>query len=137
MLGNLGFVSWRLGENARAEAFQKESLALKYEVRDEIGLSYCFAGLAAVSCELGAYRRAALLLGVVDALIARTKHQLDLVDRNDVQGTLEAVRAPLGPAAFAAAQARGRALSLGEAVAYALAAEPEQGAPSADEGANA
>jgi tetratricopeptide (TPR) repeat protein len=136
VLGNLGFVSWRLGETAQAEVFQKESLALKYEVRDEIGLSYCFAGLAAVSCELGAHGRAALLLGVVDALVARTKHQLDLVDRNDVQRTLEAVRATLGSAAFVAAQARGRTLSLGEAVAYALAAPPEQGAPSADEGAS-
>ena len=128
VLGNLGFVMWRLGDNERAEAFQKESLALKYEVRDEIGLSYCFAGLAAVSCELDTFERAALLLGVVDNLIARTKHQLDLADRNDAERTLALVRAQLDPETFASARGRGRAMGLDEAVAYALGTAPKSAA---------
>jgi predicted ATPase len=132
VLGNLGFVAWRLGDNKRAAAFQKESLALKYEVRDEIGLSYCFVGLAAVCCDSGEHERAASLLGVVDALIARTKHQLDPVDRNDAERTAALIRTHLDPVAFTAARDRGRAMSLDEAVEYALGVVPEKLAPSTD-----
>lgn len=133
VLGNLGSAKRDLGDVERAEALQKESLALKYRVRDEIGLSYCFGGLAAVAGELGAFAEAATLLGVVDALIARTKHQLDLADRNDVERTLALVQARLAPAAFMAARDEGRALSLDSAVAYALGTPLERATSSVDD----
>ena len=123
VLGNLGFVTWHLGDNNRAEAYLKESLTLKFEVRDEIGISYCLAGLAGVSCEAGQFERAALLLGVVDALIGRTRHQLDPVDRGDAERTLKRTRAQLDTWVFASAQEEGRAMNLEQAVAYALGTE--------------
>jgi len=123
VLGNLGSASRDLGDLERARALLKESVTLKYEVRDEIGLSYCFIGLAGVSCELGAPGHAATLLGIVDAMIARTRHHLDLADRNDAERTLSGLRAQMDPNALAAARDRGRAMSLDEAVAYALGAD--------------
>ena len=124
VLGNLGFVTWHLGDNSRAEALLKESLTLKYEVRDEIGISYCLAGLAGVSCEVGKFERAALLLGVVDALIEHTRHQLDPVDRGDAERTLARAQAQLDPVVFASVQGEGRAMNLEGAVVYALSTRP-------------
>jgi Tfp pilus assembly protein PilF len=97
ILGNLGFVTLHLEDAKRAEALLLESLTLKYELQDEIGLSYCFAGLAGVSCELEKFERAAVLLGVVDTLLERTKHQLDLADRHDAERALAAARARPSP----------------------------------------
>ncbi len=125
VLGNLGFVTWHLGDVKKAEVLLKESLMLKYELQDEIGLSYCFAGLASVSCELGEFQRAALLLGVVDTLLERTRHQLDLADRNDAERTLAATRVRLAPDVFSEAWGRGREMILGQATGYALSADTQ------------
>lgn len=112
-----------LGDAKRAEALLLESLTLKYELQDEIGLSYCFAGLAGVSCELEKFERAAVLLGVVDTLLERTKHQLDLADRRDAERALAAARARPALDVFSAAWKRGKGMILEQAARYALGHE--------------
>ena len=120
VLGNLGSVLWRTGDNSLAEMVFTESLTLKYEVRDEIGLSYCFAGLAGTAYAKENFGRAALLLGVVDALIERTQHQLDPVDRRDAERTSAQTRSQLGATVFTEALTEGHALTLEQAVKYVL-----------------
>lgn len=120
VLGNLGSVLWRAGENTLAERVFRESLTLKYEMRDEIGLSYYFAGLAGVAYANKDFKRTARLLGIVDVLIERTKHQLDPADRQDAERTTTRTRSQLEPNVFTAAQAEGRGVTLEEAVKYAL-----------------
>lgn len=123
ILGNLGFVTLHLGGAKRAEALLLESLTLKYELQDEIGLSYCFAGLAGVSCELEKFERAAVLLGVADTLLECTKHQLDLADRHDAERALAAARARPALDVFSAAWKRGKGMILEQAARYALGHE--------------
>ncbi len=119
-LGNLGFVTLHLGDEKRAETLLQESIPLKYELQDEIGLSYCFAGLASVSCELEEFERAAVLLGVVESLLERTRHQLDLANRHDAERARAAARARQALDVFSAAWVRGREMSLEQAARYAL-----------------
>lgn len=116
VLGNLSAVSRRLGDAVAAKTLMEESLLLKYELRDEIGLSYCFAGLAGVACDVGQAEYAAQLLGMMDALIERMRHQMDTVDRVDADGVRESVLSQLGPAKFDAAWRTGHTMSLETAV---------------------
>ena len=116
VLGNLSAVSRRLGDTVAAKTLMEESLMLKYELRDEIGLSYCFAGLAGVACDAGQGEHAAQLLGIMDALLERMRHQMDTVDRIDADGVRESVLSQLGPAKFDAAWRTGHSMSLETAV---------------------
>ena len=70
----------------------------------------------------GELRRAALLLGTVNALVECTQHQLDPIDRSDAEQIFALTRPQLDPAAFATAHGEGRAMNLEQAVAYALGA---------------
>ena len=71
------------------------------------------AGLAAVRQQPD---RAARLCGAAESLRARVGHLRDPFDQADLQATLAAARAALGPEAFAAAWDEGRAMSLDQAV---------------------
>ena len=90
-------------------------------MKDGIGLSYCFAGLAGTAYAKENFGRAALLLGVVDALVERTKHQLDPADREDAELTSAQTRSQLGATVFTEALTEGHALTLEQAVKYVLA----------------
>ena len=116
VLGNLGAVSRRLGDTVAAKTLMEESLLLKYELRDEIGLSYCFAGLAGVACDTGQAEYAAQLLGMMDALLERMRHQMDRVDRVDAGGVRQSVLDQLGRARFDAAWRVGYTMNLETAV---------------------
>ena len=116
VLGNLSAVSRRLGDAVAAKMLMEESLLLKYELRDEIGLSYCFAGLAGVACDAGQAEHAAQLLGIMNALLERMRHQMDTVDRIDADAVRESVLSQLGPAKFDAAWRTGYTMSLEMAV---------------------
>jgi hypothetical protein len=65
--------------------------------------------------------RAARLFGVVEAQLDILAAPLISTDRIEYQRHLAAARAQLAEAAFAAALAEGRAMSLDQALAYALA----------------
>ncbi|MDQ3458928.1 MAG: tetratricopeptide repeat protein [Deinococcota bacterium] len=123
VLGNLGYVAQHQGELERAASFLRESLGLKHELGDTIGLSYCFAGLAGVSAGASDFVRAARLLGVTEALLERTRHRLDTADRADFARNRAAVRAEFDEPTFAGTWAEGCAMTLEQAVAYALKGE--------------
>lgn len=77
---------------------------------------------------LGEHRRAARLYGATEA--HRAALGLSIIYRDDLARGVKAARAALGAPTFAAAQERGRTLSLDEAFELALAApEPEPDLP--------
>jgi len=122
-LGNLGVVALMQGDLAGAAMLFRESLALKREARDREGLATTLEEMGAIAHAWGQPERAARLLGAA----ARLRDAIGASQRSDVwphyEATVAAVRRALGEAAFAAAWAEGRALSLEQAVAAALAAE--------------
>jgi predicted ATPase/DNA-binding NarL/FixJ family response regulator len=117
------------GDRHGAETLGRQSLALLRKLRDSWGLlmSLLHLGLAAVM--QGDHTRAARLFGATDAL--RTAIGASLLPPMSAQFEqgVNAARAALGDEAFAAAWARGQAMTLEQAIEAALA--PDTPAPAA------
>jgi tetratricopeptide (TPR) repeat protein len=108
------------GDTDQAAAQCLESLQINRQIRDSIGIAASIAGLAAVALVQGKPLQAALLFGVVDAILISVAAPLLPADRLEYDRNVAAVRAQLGAADFAAAWAEGRAMLLEQAIAYAL-----------------
>jgi len=124
VLLNLGFVVLRQGEVREAEAYFRQSLA----VAQRFGLpadALVVAGLASVlgiaGTTLEDARRAAGLLGAADAHIEWSGIELAQTHRIDIEWAMATVRTKLDEATWEAAFVKGRAMSLEQAIAYALA----------------
>jgi tetratricopeptide (TPR) repeat protein len=77
-------------------------------------------GLAAVSAGTNQPERAAKLSGAAQALLQTTDFRLDPFDFAEFDRHIQIARKQLGDAAFEALQAEGRAMTIEQAVAYAL-----------------
>ncbi len=77
----------------------------------------CFAFIAEAQEQLS---RAARLLGAAEALRENTRLPMTLYERPEYEQHLTAVREQMGEAAFAAAWAEGRTLTMEQAMEYAL-----------------
>jgi non-specific serine/threonine protein kinase len=118
-LGSLGFVLLGQGEYGEAKALLAESLSLRRELGDQVGMVQCLAGLAGIANSVGQPERAARLFGAAEALRAASGARLSPADRVDYDHNLAAARGQLGESAFAAAWDEGRAMTLEEAIAEA------------------
>ncbi len=106
----------------QAEALFKESLACVWELKDQRCACLSIEGLARATASPARAERAARLFGVAEALRERVATRLLPTERESYERDLAAVRAALGEERFAAAWAEGRAMSLEQAVAFALEA---------------
>jgi predicted ATPase len=120
LLNNLGRVARDRGDYRRAAALHTESLALRRDLGDKPGIAWCLEGLAAVACGEGRPERAAMLLGAAEALRDAIGAAIPLAERAGHHRTLAAARAALDEHDFAMAWARGRAMTLDQAIARAL-----------------
>jgi predicted ATPase/DNA-binding XRE family transcriptional regulator len=120
----LGLAARDQGDAARAADWLRRSLAVRWETDDRPGIATCLEGLATVAAGGGRPARAARLLGAAEALRRAIGSPMPLVELPACEAAVRAARAALGEAAVAAAWAEGRALTLEEAVAEALAGEP-------------
>jgi non-specific serine/threonine protein kinase len=123
-LNNLGLVAFRQGDHDQAAALHKESIALFWKVEERIFTIRCIEELAWVTCAKGHYPRAVRLFGSAEAGREALGASMSPAGNAEHDRCLAAARAQLGEAAFAAARAEGRVLTLEQAVAYALEAEP-------------
>ncbi len=119
-LGNLGVAALLLGRLDEARARLAESVSVRTEIGDALGLASACTGLAAVAVEDGAHARAARLLGVVDAVRERTDAELEPLDAELYERATGAALAELGDETFAREHASGRTLSPEEAADIAL-----------------
>ena len=120
-LHNLGFVALHHGDDTRAAAYFVESLKFAHVQGDEGEIAACLVGLAGVAGTCGQFERATRLFGAVDVLLAASGDDLDPANRVARDCSTAAVRAQLDEAAWAAAWAAGRVLTLEQAIAEALA----------------
>jgi len=127
-LRGLGVLAVRQGDWERALACYKECLSLCGGARTPGVIAECLEGMARTASLRAAHERAAILFGAVEALFQILGGHLPLwADESDHDRYVASTRARLGEAAFAAAWDEGRAMTLEQAVAYALAsteAEP-------------
>ncbi|HZY42491.1 MAG TPA: LuxR C-terminal-related transcriptional regulator, partial [Anaerolineae bacterium] len=118
---NLGFVAHYQGDYRQAATFFAESLALFQNHGGRRGIVDCIAALAGVAGAEGQPERAAQLFGAVEALREVIHTYVIYSDQIEYDRNVAAVRAQLDEATFTRAWAEGRALTMEEAVDYALA----------------
>jgi predicted ATPase/DNA-binding CsgD family transcriptional regulator len=119
-LHNLGHIAQRQGDYQRAEALMKEAVAIMGELEAKYFIAFGLAAMAGPVGAKGQPERAARLLGASEALLEAMGVDFQPADRFAVDRYRVAVRRQLDDATFEAAWAEGRAMSLEQAVAYAL-----------------
>jgi predicted ATPase/DNA-binding SARP family transcriptional activator len=122
-LEKMGRVAQHRGDRQQAATLFRESLALQHASGTKRGVEECLEGLAVVAQEEQQPVRAAQLFGSAMALREAIHSLLLPVKRDDHECHVAAARAALGEEAFAAAWAAGQAMSLEDAVAFALGGE--------------
>ena len=117
----LGRIALVQGDLARAASFQREALALFAAAGNLQGLATVGAACGDLASRQGAARRAAVLLGAVEAWRADRRIFLEPDVGAGLERQLAQARDALGEPAFGAARAEGRALEPAALVAAALA----------------
>ncbi|HEV2860948.1 MAG TPA: protein kinase [Pyrinomonadaceae bacterium] len=120
-LANLGGLSLEEGDYAAAAGFYRESLSITAELDDSSSTAIALDGLAAVALDSGEAEKAALLAGAAEALCEAAGDPLEAWEQSLRDRYVAALRATLDPATLEREWARGRAMTLHEAAAAALA----------------
>ncbi len=116
----LGLAAHCQGYHERALTLLKRSLTMQRELGDRGGIARCLEGLAEVVCSQGKHERAGRLFGAAEALREVIGAPLPPSDRSDYDRHLNVARDALGEEAFTTAWTQGRAMTLEQAIAYAL-----------------
>ena len=118
---NLADVAYAQGDVAAARMRYIDSLEQYRELGHQRGIAGCLEGLAAGAGAEGQPRRAAWLFGAAEARRDASGAPLQPGDRLTYSRDIAAARAQLDDATWEVAWAEGRAMSLEQVVAYALA----------------
>jgi DNA-binding CsgD family transcriptional regulator len=130
LLNFLAHATWRRGDRRRAESLAREAATCKQMIDDRNGLTMTLETLAWMAAECGRPGRAATLLGCAEQV--RGQSAMSLIDlyRPQHDQSVTAIVQAIGEKAFAAAFARGRAMTIDEGVAFAAEHEaPSRAAP--------
>lgn len=128
-LNNWGEVAYQEGNYRAAQTLYKESLTIRWEVHDRQGIAESLAGLAKVTRMSQQPERTTQLLAATETLLEVIGGCLEPGEGADYDSTLAAVKQALDERQFAAAWAAGRAMTLDQVVAYALAAPRLEDSP--------
>jgi len=120
VLAYRAFVAGDLGQAAQAAAWQLESLALFQEVGFREGLIYCLTGLASLAVP-SQPNRAGRLFGAIETICNVTGYAFAEPARTAYERGIAAARGRMGNAGLEEARVAGRALSIDEAIAEAMA----------------
>ncbi len=130
-LGNFAWIALRQDDLPRAMGLLSESLTLRGEFGDRGGVAWCLEKMAEIALIRGQrasdprrqedFRRAARLFGAAEALRAPVNSKIDQVDQPEYERQLTLVRDHLDKTTFAAGWGEGQAMTLRQAVDYALA----------------
>jgi tetratricopeptide (TPR) repeat protein len=118
----LGILLNTQGAHEEAQALLAEGLMLNRDLGNMLGISYCLLALAAVAAAAGRPERAARLFGADEALRRPMAVGVPAPYQAMLANALTFTRSLLSEAAFTAAWAEGRAMSLDAVVRYALEA---------------
>jgi hypothetical protein len=129
ILHNSAYVVLRQGDGRQAAASFGESLVLYQDLKRKHGVIECLIGLACVAAatvggQPAPAERAARLFGAAEGLFEATGGGLAAADQAEHDRYLALAREQLDEAVFGAAWAEGRAMTMEQAVAYALEGAP-------------
>jgi non-specific serine/threonine protein kinase len=135
-LDNLGWVALARGDRERAAALYEESLELCRELGDRLVASRSLEGLACVAGAEGGSGRAAKLFGAAQGLLGAVGYRQTPRGRALSEPYVAAARSRMGAGRWQAAFAEGEAMTLDEAVEYALGAGQATARPAEDAAAS-
>jgi predicted ATPase len=115
----LGYIALHEGEYARAESKFRESLAMFRQLSNRRGMAECMAGLAGLKARQGQAEWGAVMLHAAEALLKSTGGAWWPADRVEVEANRQYIQNALGETELAAAQAKGKAMSLEQALLFA------------------
>ncbi|MBI3661211.1 tetratricopeptide repeat protein [Candidatus Acetothermia bacterium] len=119
-LNNLGYVVYAQGDYVAARAFYQESLSIQRELVDKQRIAESLQGLAGVDCAEGQCERATQLLAAAKSLRDAIDAVLEPAEQIEYDRIMATLRAGLGEEAFARVWAKGAAMTLQQAIEYAL-----------------
>jgi predicted ATPase/class 3 adenylate cyclase len=125
LLHNIGHVAVGKGEIEEARKLFEESLAEHLETKDKAGVAESLAGFAAVATARGEGAKAGRLFGAAAALWEVIGAPMWLAERAEWERNVAAARRQLDDATWQSAWAEGRAMSMEEAIEYALEQQAE------------
>jgi non-specific serine/threonine protein kinase len=132
-LYTLAILAQTEGKDERARDLFEEGLRLSAELGNEADVAHCLEGLASMYAAEGEIACAARLWGAEEALLEKLEDALYtyVPDRALHRSQVAAARSQLDEGTWTAAWVEGRAMSLEQAVEYALEREPapDQAAP--------
>jgi len=113
-------VVFEQGDFSTASSLYGECITVFQKGADYIGLPFAFESIAALACAKNKLEAAARIFGVADAFRKSTNSPLPPPNYDTYQMNLSILRQRLDPGKFDFAWTEGRAMTLDEAVAYAL-----------------
>ena len=121
LLRNMGLVPLNQGDYERASELCEESLTLSQELGDKWSMAWALEELGIVAI-LGRAQpeRAARLFGIAESFRKESGTSIPLSERALYERSVAAVRAVLDEETFTATWAEGRAMSMEDAIDYAL-----------------
>ncbi|MBX7237582.1 MAG: tetratricopeptide repeat protein [Caldilineales bacterium] len=106
---------------ASARNYYLESLAVFKEIGEKRGLAYCFEGLAMVGIARGSVERAAFLLAFAEKSRENIGSPLSASEKTEYTRAVAATREKLDQELFSAVWAKGRSMTMEQAMELALA----------------
>jgi predicted ATPase/DNA-binding SARP family transcriptional activator len=116
----LGQVACRQGDFKKAALLCEESLSLNQGLRDERGILACLSAFAGIAIARGKSVFAAHLFGAVESLLSALGIRLLQIDEMEYGRDTASLREKLAPVALEKAWAKGKAMTMDQAVAFAL-----------------
>jgi len=116
----LAQLAWREGDYQKAIALCKKSLNLNQEVGDPRGVMACLAGFGDIAVAQGKFERAARLMAAVETQLSAIGIRLLHIDKMEYDRNLAQLRAQYDEKSLTKFWAKGKSMSLDEAIAFAL-----------------
>jgi predicted ATPase/DNA-binding CsgD family transcriptional regulator len=116
---NLGYIAQHEGDFTRAESQFTKSLTIFRRLGNRRGIAECLAGLAGLKARQGEAQWGATLLSAAESLIQSTGGAWWPADRVEVEANQEIIRSALSESELTAAEKKGKAMTLDQALAFA------------------
>jgi predicted ATPase len=130
LLNYLAQANWLRGDQERGEALAREAVMCKQALDDRHGLAIALETLAWMAAEAGQHERAACLLGSAERVRDEVSAAVMELFRPQHERTVATTLRKLGRMAFDAAFTRGQAMTISQAVAFAVEGkQPPKPAP--------
>ncbi|HSL28965.1 MAG TPA: tetratricopeptide repeat protein [Anaerolineales bacterium] len=114
----LGYIAQHEGDYTAAEDQFKKSLTMFRELGNRRGMAECMAGLAGLKARQGQAEWGAMLLSAAEAILKSTGGEWWPADRVEVEANQKILRSALSETELAAAQTKGRSMTLEQALAF-------------------